>query len=311
MNINIYLFAFALFAMATSCRKEEETVFPDYDKNWLVVEDDPNNAAIHASYLFYKETGIPVYFNDTIGSQQRKDVFGHEYTYYEILSMNYSLAGVQTGVQAGAPPKVQSFTLCAEADVPAALTFLREEIIPILPAGVHVPSILLVDTLKSDAFGKYAFKGFNTIVIGAVPQIPVMNAATRAAYKGAILRAFLTNAVLADKYKNILGKFYNTSRKYVTSRDAYNLYSFQLPSLVTGLPPGVIATPQAIGFLGTDPRNSYYTPMSTWMDVCMYLETALGNSEAQFNQLYGSQKNIMIKYDYIRQILADMGIPVQ
>jgi len=311
MNINIYLFAFVLFAMATSCRKEEETVFPDYDKNWLVVEDDPNNATIHANYLFYKETGIPVYVNDTIGSQQRKDVFGHEYTYYEVLSMNYSLAGVQGGAQAGAPPTVQSFTFCADADVPAALTFLREEIIPMLPAGVHVPSILLVDTLRSNAFGQYAFKGFNTIVIGDVPQIPLMDAATKEAYKGAILRALLTNAVLDDKYKNILEKFYNTSRKYVTSRDVYSVYTFQLSSLVTGLPAGVAATPQAIGFLGTDPRNSYYTPMSTWMDVCMYLEAALGKSAAQFNQLYGSQNNIMIKYNYIRQILADMGIPIQ
>ncbi|MET6996318.1 hypothetical protein [Chitinophaga defluvii] len=306
MNINIYLFAFALFAMATSCRKEEETVFPDYDRNWLVVEDNPNDPAIHANYLFYKETGIPVYMNDTIGSQQRKDVFGKEYTYYEVLSMNYSLGGVQSGT-----PNVQSFTYCTEADVPAALAFLREEILPILPAGVHVPSILLVDTLNSDAFGKYAFKGFNTIVIGAVPQISQMDATTRAAYKGAILRAFLTNAVLDEKYNNILEKFYNTSRKYVTSRDIYSIYIFQLSSQVTGLPPGITATPQAVGFLGTDPRNSYYTPMSTWMDVCMYLEATLGNSEEQFKQLYGNQPNIMTKYGYIRQILADINVPVQ
>lgn len=307
MNNKIYLFAFAICAMATSCRKEEETVFPDYDKNWLVVEDDPSDAAIHANYLFYKETGIPVYINDTIGSQQRKDVFGHEYTYYEVLSMNYSLGGVQSG----APPVVQSFTFCSKADVPAALAFLREEIMPMVPAGVHIPSILLVDTLNSNAFGKYAFKGFNTIVIGAVPKIPGMNEADRARYRGAILRAFLTNAVLNAKYNQILEKFYNASRKFVTSRDAYGVYQFQLSSLVTGLPPGVTATPQAIGFLGLDPRNPYYTPISTWMDVCMFLEAALGNTEEQFKQLYGTQDNIMIKYGYIKQILADMGVPVK
>lgn len=307
MNINKYLFAVAIFAMATSCRKEEETVFPDYDKNWLVVEDDPNDAAIHANYLFFKETGIPVYINDTIGSQQRKDVFGHDYTYYEVLSMNYSLGGVI----AGAPPIVQSYSFCSKADVPAALAFLREEIIPMLPEGVHIPSILLVDTLTSNAFGTYAFKGFNTIVMGAVPQIPNMDEVTRAAYKGAVLRAILTNAVLDDKYDNTLEKFYNASRKFVTSKDVYGVYTFQLSSLVTGLPPGFTATPQAIGFLGTDPRNPYYTPISTWMDVSMYLEATLGNSEERFKQLHGTQNNIMIKYGYIRQILADMGVPVQ
>jgi hypothetical protein len=301
------LFAFALFAMATSCSKEEETIFPDYDKNWLIVEDDPGDATIHANYLFYKETGIPVYINDTIGSQQRKDVFGKEYTYYEVLSMNYSLGGIQSG----APPFVQSFTFCSKKDVPAALNFLRTEIMPMLPKAVHVPSILLVDTLVSNAFGNYAFKGFNTIVIGAVPKIPAMNDDTRARYKGAILRAILTNAALSDKYKNILEKFYNASRKFVTSRDAYGIYQYQLASLVTGLPPGVTATPQAIGFLGTDPRNPSSTPISTWIDVCMYLEATLGNTEEQFKQLYGAQGSIMIKYGYIRQILADLGVPVK
>lgn len=308
MNYKIYLIAFALFAMAVSCRKEEETIFPDYDKNWLVVEDNPNDATIHANYLFYKETGIPIYINDTIGSQQRKDVFGHDYTFYEVLSMNYSLGG---SLGSSAPPYVQSFTYCAKEDVPAALAYLRAEIIPLLPKDVHVPSILLVNTLGSYGFGSYAFKGFNTVVIGAVSQISTMDDATRAAYKGAIMRALLTNAVQDDKYKDILDKFYNVSRKFITARDAYGVYTFQLSSYVTGLPPGVSATPQAIGFLGTDPRNSYFTPMSTYMDVSMYIEAILGGSDAQFKQQYGTQTTIMTKYGYIRQILADLKVPVQ
>lgn len=308
MNYKIYLIAFTLFAMATSCRKEEETTFPDYDKNWLVVEDDPNDATIHANYLFYKETGIPIYINDTIGSQQRKDVFGHDYTFYEVLSMSYSLGGSQGS---SAPPYVQSFTYCSKDDVPAALAFLRAEIIPSLPKDVHVPSILLVNTFSSYGFGSYAFKGFNTVVIGSVSQIPTMDDVTRAAYKGAILRAFLTNAVQDDKYKDILDKFYNASRKFMTSKDAYGVYTFQLSTYVTGLPPGVTATPQAIGFLGPDPRNSYFTPMSTYMDVSMYIEAILGGSDAQFKQQYGTQTTIMTKYGYIRQILADLGVPLQ
>jgi hypothetical protein len=308
MNHKIYLIAFALLAMAVSCRKEEETIFPDYDKNWLVVEDDPTDATIHANYLFYKETGIPIYINDTIGSQQRKDVFGNYYTFYEVLSLNYSLGG---SLGSSAPPYVQSFTYCSKEDVPAALAFLRAEIIPSLPKEVHVPSILLVNNLGSYGFGSYAFKGFNTVLIGAVSQIPTMDDATRAAYKAAILRALLTNAVQDDKYKDILDKFYNVSRKFITSRDAYNVYIYQLSSYVTGLPPGVTATPQAIGFLGTDPRNAYFTPMSTYMDVSMYIEATLSQSEAQFKQKYGTQTTIMTKYGYIRQILADLNVPVQ
>lgn len=292
--------------MAVSCRKEPVTTFPDYDRNWLVVEDDPADATVHANYLFYKETGIPVYINDTIGTQQRVDVFGNAFTHYERLSLSYSLGPDLSG----APPLVQSFSYCAKADVPQALDFLRTEIIPMLPKSVFVPSIFLVEDLSTNAFGSYAFKGFNTVIIGGISRIAAMDAATRARYKGAILRALLTNAVVSDSYKDILGKFYGVSRKFITSRDAYSVYTFQLATLVTGLPAGTTATPQAIGFLGTDPRNMYYTPMSTWMDVCMYLEATLGNSEAEFIQLYGNQPNIMIKYGYIRQILTDMGVPL-
>lgn len=296
-----------VLALTGGCSKEETTAFNDYDKNWLVVEDDANDASTHARYLFFKETGIPVFANDTIGTQQRIDVFGKEYTHYEKLSMSYSLGGVQTG----APPLVQSFTYCNKADVATALTFLKDEIIPVLPKEVHVPSILLVNDMTSNAFGSYAFKGFNTVVIAQVSKIAGMDAATRANYKAAILRALLTNTILDSRFNSLLDKFYAVSRKYVPDRDAYGLYIYLLNSSVKGLPNGVPITTQAIGFLGTDPRNSYYTPISTWMDVCMYLEAAVANTQAQFKQKYGDNQRIMDKYAIIRQILEQINFKVQ
>jgi hypothetical protein len=307
MNNKLYFIFLVICAMASSCRKEEVTVFPDYDKNWLVVQDNPNDPTVHANYQFYKDTGIPVFVNDTLGSQPRKDVFGRDYTYYEVLSLSYSLGGVQ----AGATPFVQSFSYCAKSDVPAALAYLKSEIIPVLPKSVHVPSILLVENLKSNAFGSIAFKGFNTIIIGQISKIPTMDASAKAAYKGAILRAMLTNAVLSDKYNDILDKFYNVSRKYMNAYDAYGVNTFYLSRYVTGLPPGVTPTLQAIGFLGADPRNPYYTPISTWMDVTMYLEAATVNTSAQFRQQYGTNVPIMLKYGYIKQILTDLGVAIQ
>lgn len=296
-----------VLALTGGCSKEETTAFNDYDKNWLVVEDDANDASTHARYLFFKETGIPVFANDTIGTQQRIDVFGKEYTHYEKLSMSYSLGGVQTG----APPLVQSFTYCNKADVATALTFLKDEIIPVLPKEVHVPSILLVNDMTSNAFGSYAFKGFNTVVIAQVSKIAGMDAATRANYKAAILRALLTNTILDSRFNSLLDKFYAVSRKYVPDRDAYGLYIYLLNSSVKGLPNGVPITTQAIGFLGTDPRNSYYTPISTWMDVCMYLEAAVANTQAQFKQKYGDNQRIMDKYAIIRQIFEQINFKIQ
>lgn len=306
MNHKIYIAGIFLILLATACRKEEVTVFPDYDKNWLVVDDNPNDPTIHGNYLFFKETGIPVYVNDTIGTQARTDVFGRNFTHYEKLSLSYSIGGLQ----AGAPPLVYSFTYCNKADVPAALAYLKSEILPVLPKGIYVPSILLVANLNTNGF-KYAFKGLNTIVIGQIAGIPSMNQATKVQYKGAILRAMLTSAMLRPKYADILDKFASVSRKYVSVVDAYDLYTNTLRQRIVGLPPGVAPTLQAVGFIDTEPTNPYYTPATPSMDASMYVEAILGRTDAEFKQLYGSNPVIMIKYNLIRQILTDLGIPTQ
>ncbi|GGH10286.1 MULTISPECIES: hypothetical protein [Pedobacter] len=301
-----------LFAIATlftltlvSCRKEPVTVFPDYDKNWLAMEDNPNDPTIHANFQFYKETGIPVFVNDTIGSQTRVDVFGKTYTYYEVLSLSYSLGGLQSGP----PPMVQSFTYCNKADVPTALAFLRAEIMPIIAGKIHVPSILLVENMSTNAFGTYAYKGLNTVAVAQISKIQAMSQTTKADYKAAILRAILTNTVLDNKYADILDKFYAVSRKFVSGRDAYGLNSFYLTSTyIVGLPAGTPFTFQAIGFLGPDARITSSSPISTWLDVCMYIEAASVNTDAQFKQKYAAYPNILTKYGYIRQILTDIGI---
>ncbi|NMN36051.1 hypothetical protein [Pedobacter sp. SG918] len=301
-NILFVIAACCTFTLV-SCRKEPFTQFPDYDKNWLAMEDNPNDPTIHANFQFYKETGIPVFVNDTIGSQKRVDVFGKTYTYYEVLSLSYSLGGIQSGP----PPIVQSFTYCNKTDVPNALTFLRNEIMPVIKGNIHVPSILLVDNMNTNAFGSYAYKGFNTVVVAQVSKIPTMSAATKADYKAAILRSMLTNAVLDNKYASILDKFYAVSRKYVTGRDAYGLNSFYLTSTyIVGL--SAPFTFQALGFLGPDTRITSSSPISTWLDVSMYIESAMVNTDAQFKQKYAAYPNILLKYGYIRQILTDMGI---
>lgn len=307
MKLKLYILPLIAIIGATSCRKEEVTKFPDYDKNWLVVDDNPADPATHNTYLFFKETGIPVYFNDTIGSQQRVDVFGNTYTHYEKLSFNYSLGGIQVG----APPLVNSFTYCAKSDVPAAVDYLKNNVIPSVPKSVFVPSILLVENLTSYAFGQYAFKGFNTVLVGKVSTIPGMSETARRSYKAAILRAIFTNAVLNEKYNDLLTKFYNESRKYSTIRDTYNLGNWLFSANINGLPAGTTITFNSLGYLGPDPRNASYTPYTTWMDVSMYLEAAFANSKADFQRLYGTNTSIMTKYGIITQILENIGYKVQ
>lgn len=302
---NILLSGIVLSSLL-ACQKEETMDFPDYDKNWYVVDDNPSDSVSHAIYLFYKDFGIPVFTNDTIGKQQRMDVFHHEYIHYETLTLNYSMGGMAS---ANSSPIVNNFTYTNRANVPAFLRYLRQEIMPVLPKSIHIQSLFLVDQMTSLAFGSYAFKGLNTLVIANTSRLSAMDETEKKKMKGAILRSALSDYILnQDAYSSLLAKFYQVSRSLSPQKDIYNMYTGQLRQYVTGADPDDWEHPtvQEVGFLDADPANSYYTPSSTWMDVNMYVEAVYTYSQDEFTQLYGKYPYIMQKYTIIQNIINSL-----
>jgi len=297
----------ALLVFCTSCQKEEVTIFPDYDKDWFVLQDNPNDPADHAAYQFYNEHGIPVFYNDTIGVQERVDVWGHKYTHYEILSLNYSMGGMASSASS---PVISSLTYCSKEYIPNAISYLRENIMPLIPSAIHIHSILLVESMSSMSFGNYAFKGLNTLVIGSASQLPALSADQKKKFNGAVLRAALSDYVINQgHFDTELNRFYKVSRDLCTTKDIYNLNTYYLSSTyITGLPAGVPININTVGFLSTDPKNTYSTPNSTWMDVNMYLEAILSGPQEEFIAMYGTFDNIMTKYNIIKGILIEIGI---
>ncbi|MCK9305343.1 MAG: hypothetical protein PHP30_03785 [Bacteroidales bacterium] len=294
----------SLLVFCSSCRKEEIVNFPDYDKDWFVLEDNPSDPADHAAYLFYSEFGIPVYYNDTIGSQERVDVWGNRYIHYETLTLNYSLGGLAA---ASASPVISSLTYCSKECVPAAIDYLREYIMPIIPSSIHIHSFLLVENMNSLSFGTNAFKGFNTLVIGKASQLPTMSEVQKKEFNGAVLRSTLSDFVINQgRFNTELERFYKVSRDLSTTKDLYGLYTYYLSSsYVTGLPAGTPINVNTVGFLSTDPSSTYYTPKTTWMDVNMYLEAILSQTHEEFVAKYGTYELIMTKYTIIKNILEE------
>lgn len=39
--------------------------------NWFEIKDNPNDELQHLTYQIYEEYGIPIFYNDTIGSEVR------------------------------------------------------------------------------------------------------------------------------------------------------------------------------------------------------------------------------------------------
>ena len=68
-------------ALFTSCSDDDDLKPSNLERNWFVLEDS-DDPVDHLRYLFYEKTGIPVFYNDTIGVTERTDVFGNSYLDY-------------------------------------------------------------------------------------------------------------------------------------------------------------------------------------------------------------------------------------
>ena len=215
MRKNKFLYVLLLSVLFSACDKEDNLTPSNLGKDWFTIEnsEDPVDRAI---YQFYEETGIPVFYNDTIGQETRVDNWGNSYTHYEILQFSSSaLGGTET------PNPFSAYELCPKESVIDGLEFLREEIVPVLPESIKIRSFLLLKSLtpRNSTTSKEAFKGLNTVLISRVAEFRNMSDAERQNMKGAVLNAVLATPVAA--YTEELAAFYQTTRGCYTQANLY------------------------------------------------------------------------------------------
>jgi len=299
MNKYILYLGLLLATVISSCSNEAALTPSDYEQNWFSVKDNPNDATDHAIFQLYQKFGIPVFYKDTIGSQQRIDNFGHSYTYYEVLGVNYDLSTTVTAVDYY--QNVQD-----KSNVLPIVNFLNTDVLPILPKGVFIPSILLIDTMSSTISGQYAHRGFNTVVIASIPRFLAMDITARKKFKGAILRAMIGGFVNgSDNASWLTSNFYSVSRALYSKKDIYasGVYEYELKNakIPTLLDAGFLTKNTTIedwGWPQTPP---------TYLDVNSYVEAAFSYSTAEFTDLYGNYPAVMLKYNRMKTLLEKMG----
>ncbi len=298
MKKNRFLYALLLSLLFTACDKEEDNLTPSgLGKNWFVITDseDPVDKAI---YQFYEETGIPVFYKDTIGKETRVDNWGNAYTHYEVLQFSTSSLG---GTATGNP--YQSWEFCPKENVVDGLQFLREEIVPVLPESIKIRSILLCKTLTpwNMSTSNEAFKGLNTVLVSHVPELKDMNDAERLNMKGAVMNALLATPVAAHTEE--LASFYQTTRGCYTE-NLYGCYGWYFYNRYG------FSDPRMVGFLkDPDPSDGSNMPTET-EDVGMYIKAVFRYTPEEFEAEYGEFDAVMTKYRIIVPILKEIGIKI-
>lgn len=298
MKKNNVIYILFLSVLFMACDKEDHLTPSNVGKDWFTLEDS-NDPVDHAIYQFYTETGIPVFYNDTIGEETRYDNWGNPYTHYEILQFgSSSLGGTET------PNPFRSYELCPKEDVIDGLEFLRDEIVPVLPESIKITSFLLLESLtpwNPSVVSNEAFKGLNTVLVSRVSELKNMSDAERQQMKGAIFNAVLATPV--SGYTEELAVFYQATRScytenlyYCSGWNFYYRYGF--------------SDPRTVGFLkDPNPSDYSYFPTET-QDVGMYIKAIFTYTPEEFEALYGTFSVVMTKYEIMRTVLRDIGVSI-
>lgn len=299
MRKNKFLYVLLLSVLFMACDKEDSLTPSNLGKDWFTIEDsdDPVDRAI---YQFYVETGIPVFYNDTIGQEIRIDNWGNSYTHYEILQFSSSsLGGTET------PNPFRSYELCPKESVIDGLEFLREEIVPVLPESIKIRSFLLLNSLTPhnlSTMSNEAFKGLNTVLISRVSELRDMSKAERQNMKGAVLNAVLSTPIAT--YTEELAAFYQTTRGYYTQVDLYGCSGWRFYNTYG------FSDPRTVGFL-KDPNPYDYSNMPTeTQDVGMYISAIFTSTPEEFEASYGAFDAVMTKYRIMVSVLKAIGVSI-
>lgn len=286
-----YLIYFSLTALLFSingCKKTADSPVSADQSDPYVRQDNAGNEADHQIYLFYKETGIPVLYSDTVAKNP-----------LETIKLSYHLTSIDSLVTVR--------YLHQQADILVGLNFVKTQISPYLPKTIRPYSILLTDSVFTYDIDYAnvktvkplsAYLGLKTLAISYVSKIKNMNAQELKVYRKDVLKALLTvkiseNGALTDPFYTVSKAYYN-----VTAIGYYTRPGSTIPYKIKEL----------YGFLSDGTEDpTYYATGAPLDDLARYLDVVLVLSPAEFKAQYQNYPLVMQKYTILVSILTNLG----
>lgn len=299
MKTKMIFWGVMLLLLATSCDKNDEAFPTDKDRDWFEMKDDPNNPLPHSIYAIYKETGISIYYNDTIGWEDRGiDLNGNPLIHYEILDPFYTLASNSSGKDA-------TFVLHRdEENIMGTVILLKETVIARLPEYMYPRSLLIVDSLQTTDYTPRPLiirKGLMTSLV----QVIIEQTEEEKVVWGANIASTLVANYLMDTPNEKFNAFFDVSGKVLEGGiSAYKV------DMMMGMPNFV----EDIGLLGflvysaekdSYPPYMYYTPDQK-EDLRSYLAAYYQYTDQEFKAEYGDYPLVIKKYEMIREIVNQL-----
>jgi len=185
------------------CQDEDE-LKPTSLKNWFAIEEKENMDAVDQKiYDLYQKYGIGIFYNDTLGYEDRgrRDSVGNVVYHYEVLDLSYNFTtSVSTNKVTWSLVDVTE-RANKERLLPL-LDFLETTLLPFLSSvKVNLPAIVITETFKVSNKAKTVYRGFN--FLGIALSTFAEDSETKTAYQAAFI-----SQTCAKKIENMLGPFH-------------------------------------------------------------------------------------------------------
>ena len=285
--------------LLSGCYHESE-LKPSYDdRDWYIIQDS-DNPLDHQRYLVYKEYGVSIFYNDTIGKVERgKDAFGEPVIYYEVLHPDYTILSMfrKTTIELSDQ----------QDDLIEGVKFIQDRVIPELIDPILYPrSFLLVKKLTLSNQTSYmanCYQGMMTTLISHVGELKEMSEMELHRLAMEVVGEQI-GSYLADSCSVELENFYNVCRKEVNPNGS--VYDFRLTA--SSVPK--LAPVENYGFLQLNRleiNNAYScTTVSEKRDVMDYVTEVYMNDDAAFKEKYKDYPYVLRKFDLMKKVVADM-----
>lgn len=215
MKNKLWLFIWGV-VFFSACEKED-ALTPTDMKNWNTIEYREGMDEVDTKiYHLYDNTGIAVFYNDTLGREDRgyRNIHGDTIWYYEVLQVGFDMTEEEYERRTQWS-RVNVSTTASKRELLPILDWMEDAFQVLNAEKMNIPAVLIVDSLfqtesehSSDYVQKQIIKGFSYIAVSklAFSEDPeVLSDYTKS----------LVNVICASQLSNLAQDFYSMLEEFM------------------------------------------------------------------------------------------------
>lgn len=283
-----------------ACSSNEELLAPSgEDVNFFLPKEDDHSAEAALRRDFFDETGIYLFFNDTLRHDLNgMDVNGAPVYATEVLNFRYSLTGYYNAAYAFGYYQTQE-------EKAAAAEMIKADFLPHLSQNLLPFSVLLVNGIRESSYGStwkdLAYKSNIYCIAIDTKDVMYLGAGERREIAQAVLTKLVEKGIKDLNWDDYQGPFYDLIPEKVVN-------SF-MGDLIPGWDRTQVEALYELGFISyyKDWSDEFYydTPSSyDWED---FFELVMNTPWEEIEAQYGAYSLLMQRMELVRQAILATG----